>query len=208
MKKRLISILVISSIFLFPTIAQASTLHLGSKGKGVLNLQIKLNNVGDNVGRVDGIFGDRTKKGVIRFQASHGLMMDGIAGTVTNGSLTRDSIVNTAERYIGVPYVWGGSTSSGLDCSGLTSYVFAKNGITLPRVSGDQFNVGTGISFGNLRKGDLVFFSLTGNGAVSHVGIYIGGGRFINASSSRGVVIYPLGPYWRSVYVGARRVIQ
>ena len=117
------------------------------------------------------------------------------------------AIIATAKQYIGVNYVFGGTTPSGFDCSGFTQYVFAKNGIHLPRVSRDQYQLGTSVSFNNLQAGDLVFFSFAKNGVVDHEGIYVGNGQFINASSSKGVTIYELGTYWKSVYVGARHVI-
>ena len=118
-----------------------------------------------------------------------------------------DAIITTAKKYIGVSYLWGGtSPETGFDCSGYVQYVFAKNGISLPRVSRDQYTVGTSVDFNNLQPGDLVFFSFARNGVVDHDGIYIGNGQFINSSSSKGVTIYNLGPYWKSVYVGAKRV--
>ena len=118
-----------------------------------------------------------------------------------------NAIIATAKQFIGVNYLYGGTTPSGFDCSGFVQYVFAKNGISLPRVSRDQFQVGTSISFDNLKPGDLVFFGLAKNGVVDHEGIYVGNGQFINASSSKGVTIYTLGPYWQSTFVGARRVV-
>jgi len=118
-----------------------------------------------------------------------------------------NAIIATGKQFIGVNYVYGGTTPSGFDCSGFVQYVFAKNGISLPRVSHDQFQVGTSISFDNLEPGDLVFFGLAKNGVVDHEGIYVGNGQFINASSSKGVTIYPLGPYWQSAFVGAKRVL-
>ena len=117
------------------------------------------------------------------------------------------AIIATAKQYIGVKYVYGGTTPSGFDCSGFVQYVFAKNGISLPRVSRDQYQVGTSVSYSNLQAGDLVFFSLAKNGVVGHMGIYVGNGQFINASSSKGVTIYTLGSYWQSAYVGAKRVL-
>lgn len=117
------------------------------------------------------------------------------------------AIVSTAKRYLGVKYVWGGTTPSGFDCSGFTQYVFAQHGISLPRVSRDQFNVGTSVSFSNLQPGDLVFFSLDQDKVIDHEGIYVGNGQFINASTSKGVTIYSLGQYWKSHYVGAKRVL-
>lgn len=122
-------------------------------------------------------------------------------------STKASSIIATGKRYIGVPYIFGGTTPAGFDCSGFVQYVFAKNGIRLPRVSRDQFNIGTFISYNNLKPGDIVFFSLAGNGVVDHEGIYVGNNQFINAASSKGVTIYTLGPYWQSFYVGAKRVL-
>ena len=117
------------------------------------------------------------------------------------------AIIASGKQYIGVKYLFGGTTPSGFDCSGFVQYVFAKNGVSLPRVSRDQFQVGTSISFNNLKPGDLVFFSLAHNGGVDHEGIYVGNGQFINASSSKGVTIYTLGSYWQSAYAGAKRVL-
>jgi len=116
------------------------------------------------------------------------------------------ALIATSKQYLGVNYVFGGTTPSGFDCSGFVQHVFAKNGISLPRVSRDQFKVGTSISYSNLKAGDLVFFSLAKNGVVDHEGIYVGNGQFINASSSKGVTIYTLGSYWQSAYIGAKRV--
>ena len=117
------------------------------------------------------------------------------------------AIIATGKQYIGVNYVYGGTTPAGFDCSGFTQYVLAKHGINLPRVSRDQFKVGTSVSFNNLQPGDLVFFSLAKNGVVDHVGIFVGNGQFINSASSKGVTIYTLGPYWKSAFVGAKRVL-
>ena len=117
------------------------------------------------------------------------------------------TVIATAKQYIGVNYVYGGTTPSGFDCSGFVQYVFAKQEVSLPRVSRDQYKLGTSVSYSNLKAGDLVFFSLAKNGIVDHVGIYVGNGQFINASSSKGVTIYTLGSYWQSAFLGARRVL-
>lgn len=228
-KKRIVLVFfVIIFVFLLPTLAQASlgesTLKLGSKGSDVVELQTKLNYVGFNVGKADGVFGLMTKQGVINFQRANSLVGDGVVGPLTVKKLNTayllkqsqsqtqtqkvDSIIATAKQYLGVKYQWGGTTpQTGFDCSGYVSYVFAQNGISLPRVSRDQYTVGTKVAFTDLQRGDLVFFSFAGNGIVSHVGIYLGDGQFINASSSKGVTVYVIGPYWKSIYVGARRVL-
>ena len=94
----------------------------------------------------------------------------------------REELIKTAGRFIGVPYLWGGNTAEeGFDCSGLTSAVYGLNGLDLPRSSREQFEAGTPIEQNKLAKGDLVFFSTSGSGKISHVGIYTGGGRFIHA---------------------------
>ena len=119
----------------------------------------------------------------------------------------RSEIVRTAHSFIGVPYQWGGaSEQSGFDCSGLTMTVYRHNGLNLPRVSRYQFQTGRPVHLSSIQKGDLVFFDTRGAGQVSHVGIYIGNGRFIHApSTGRSVAIERLSnPYFRSRFMGAR----
>jgi cell wall-associated NlpC family hydrolase len=115
---------------------------------------------------------------------------------------THGGVVAIALRYLGVPYRWGGASPSGFDCSGFLVYVFAKVGVYLPHSSYMQFHLGRFVPRSNLQPGDAVFF----NGA-SHVGIYIGGGKFIHAPHTGDVVkISSLGESWySSTYVGARR---
>jgi len=113
-------------------------------------------------------------------------------------------LVDHALSLQGTPYVFGGSGRSGFDCSGFTQYVYRGSGISLPRTASEQFSVGSSVSRAQLQSGDLVFFSTYAPGA-SHVGIYIGGGRFIDANNS-GVGISSLNSgYYASRYIGARR---
>ena len=94
----------------------------------------------------------------------------------------RKELVKTAVSYIGVPYLWGGtSAETGFDCSGLAMTVYQLNGLDLPRSSREQFEDGTTVSMDDLQEGDLVFFATSGSGNVSHVGIYVGSGVFIHA---------------------------
>ena len=118
-------------------------------------------------------------------------------------------VINTAKSYLGVPYRMGGTTPSGFDCSGFTSYVFRNIGINLPRTSSDQYQAGTKVSKADLKPGDLVFFEKTYNKAgITHVGIYSGNNEFISATSSKGIKVDSLNStYWGPKYYGATRVL-
>lgn len=116
------------------------------------------------------------------------------------------TIVREAQRYLGVPYVWGGMSFGGIDCSGLVWQAYRAVGENLPRVSRDQFNVGTPVPWNQLQPGDRLYFASDGQ-RIDHTGLYIGAGRFIHASGRRRqVVIDNLYDtrYWQ-IYVGARR---
>lgn len=129
--------------------------------------------------------------------------------TLGAGSAFADSRMDTViTKTLGTSYKTGGISTAGFDCSGFTKYVFKNVGLTLPRTSKAQFSVGTAVSRSNLRSGDLVFFNTLGNG-VSHVGIYVGNGKFAQSSSSRGVTISSMSQsYWANRYVGAKRVMS
>ena len=132
--------------------------------------------------------------------------------TNTSTSTSSNKVISYAKQFLGKPYIWGAQGPNGFDCSGFTYYVF-KNaaGITLPRTSSAQSKYGTYVSKSNLKAGDLIFFDTVGpnNGAVTHVGIYIGNGQFIHAASGQGkVVINNLNStYYVNAYVNARRVL-
>ena len=120
--------------------------------------------------------------------------------------LDTSSLLDFALSLRGVNYVYGGTNPQvGLDCSAFTQLAFRKIGIEIPRVSFEQFRVGVGIPKANLIPGDLVFFSTNGPGA-THVGIYVGDGNFISATT-KGVQIQALdSDYWSKTYRGSRRV--
>lgn len=118
-----------------------------------------------------------------------------------------NNIIDTAVQFLGTPYKWGGASTSGFDCSGLTQYVYSKNGVNIPRTAQEQYNSGIAVDESQLQEGDLVFFNgYKGKNGVGHVGIYAGNGQYIHAPKSGDVVkISSLSS--RSDYVGARRYI-
>ncbi|MFZ7127223.1 MAG: NlpC/P60 family protein [Desulfobacterales bacterium] len=123
----------------------------------------------------------------------------------------KEKIVQTALRYIGLPYRWGGaSVKTGFDCSGLTMTVYRLHGMDLPRTAASQFQAGTPVDVASLQKGDLVFFRTTRARQISHVGIYSGDRRFIHApGKGRNIRTSSLdNRYYSSRFVGARRYFQ
>ena len=129
-------------------------------------------------------------------------------GTDTNTAQAASvsDLTATASKYIGVPYVYGGTTARGLDCSGFTQLVFKQLGYSINRTAAAQYKQGTTVSKANLQAGDLVFFNTLGGG-VSHVGISLGGSKFIHAGSSTGVTTADIdSSYWAKKYVGAKRI--
>lgn len=119
-----------------------------------------------------------------------------------------NAIVATAQTFMGVPYVFGGTTPKGFDCSGLVQYVFKLNGVTIPRLADEQYNLGRSVPRSQLTAGDLVFFTTYASG-VSHCGIYVGDGKFLHASSSRGVRIDSLdNEYWKPRFIGGKKIVN
>lgn len=117
-------------------------------------------------------------------------------------------LLREADTWIGTPYAWGGNDRSGVDCSGLVVQVYLKSlEISLPRTSEKQMEYCRPIAKEELIPGDLVFFTVRGGDRVGHVGIYIGDGNMLHASSSKGVVITPIStPYFTANYYGSGRV--
>lgn len=124
-------------------------------------------------------------------------------------SAAGSQVVAYAKEFLGYPYVHGGASPKGFDCSGFVQYIYSRFGISLNRTSADQMSNGVVVSDGDLQPGDLVFFLQNSSyRRASHVGIYIGGGQFIHASSpSTGVIISDMDSHTGRGYVGARRVL-
>lgn len=127
-----------------------------------------------------------------------------VEDTVSKGQ----KIVDCAKQYLGVPYVWGGSSPNGFDCSGFVQYVARECGYTIGRTCRQQWEYGVEVSKDELQPGDLVFFQNTYKAGISHIGIYVGDGQFIHSSSNGGVVYSDLNSnYYTSHYYGARRIV-
>lgn len=122
----------------------------------------------------------------------------------TGGGTSWSNLQPIAESLIGIPYKWAGTTTSGFDCSGFTQYVFAKAGVSIPRVASAQYSASQKVS--NPRAGDLVFFSQPGSGGViDHVGIYVNSSTFIGSQSTPGVAYASYSGYWGAYIVGYGR---
>lgn len=122
-----------------------------------------------------------------------------------NTPTVTDKVTNTAKSMLGIRYVWGGTTPNGFDCSGFVNYVFDQYGIDLPRTSLDMYD-SVGQSVIGLQAGDLVFFKI--GKSTTHVGIYLGDGQFVSATTSAGTKIDSIfSSYWGPKYIGAKRVL-
>lgn len=128
-------------------------------------------------------------------------------GIAARGAAMASNLTRNALRFLGVPYAFGGTSGYGFDCSGFTQHVFAMMGVHLPRMADEQYYAGKSFK-GQPKRGDLVFFHTYAAG-VSHVGISLGDGKFIHASSSHGVMVSSLhDSYWGPRYLGAKRVVN
>lgn len=205
-------------------------LKVGSAGSDVSTLQQDLRALGyfPSDEGITNYFGPTTRKALLAFEQDRGLKRsDAVDASLmrlihtaaeksqaphrkdaardSNGSLGQQ-IVQKALSFVGAPYVWGGDTPSGFDCSGFTHYVYSLFGIALASTAAAQAQQGQYVSKAGLEPGDLVFFDTMGG--ISHVGIYIGDGKFVDAASTDVEVDSLNDPYyWASRYVTARRII-
>lgn len=218
--KTLITFLM-TLVFTFAGMTSAfASFRNGDEGQEVLAIQKRLVELHYNISSLDGDFGNETEAAVKRFQADRGLEVDGIIGEQTykvlmnkpmppnRGTSIVRNIIRAAYSMRGVPYVFGGTTPYGFDCSGFTRYAFARAGIRIPRTADQQLYAGRQIPARALRPGDLIFFTTYEPGA-SHCGIYLGNGQFIHAGSSTGVTVASaFTGYWGARYYGACRIVQ
>ncbi|MBP2664261.1 MAG: spore cortex-lytic enzyme [Firmicutes bacterium] len=221
-----VTLLLIPGNSVFASGQEMPVLRLGDANDAVYTLQRELEKRGFYQSAVDGKFGSYTKAAVVEFQQVTGIEDDGIVGLGTwqalrnfagtaeasrgnfNGKLGQ-KIVNFAQGFLGVPYAWGGAAPGGFDCSGFVYYVYSQYGISLPRVADEQYNFGRRVSLNDIQPGDLVFYSTYTPGP-SHVGIYVGNGQFIHASSGAGEVTVTAmsKPYYQTRFLGAFRIAR
>ena len=199
---------------------EKSVYQVGDRGWKVKQAQQYLQKLGFDPGEVDGRFTKSTRKALRKFQKKYKLKETGNLDNATykelkwqteakeyGGNVASTKILKTAAQYKGVPYVFGGTTPRGFDCSGYVQYVFARHGIRLTRTADTQALEGKFVSKKSLKPGDLVFFTTYEPGA-SHVGIYAGNNLFWNATSSRGIMLSNLtDSYWGPRYYTARRIL-
>ncbi|WP_079474748.1 C40 family peptidase [Marinococcus halophilus] len=208
----------------------SSSLRRGDRGSEVTSLQSTLKSKGFYNSSVDGVFGPVTDAAVKDFQRAAGIGVDGVVGPVTRKALSSNvtassgnsssssssnssavagistgsssAVVETGKQYMGTPYVWGGTTPSGFDCSGFVQYVMNQHGVKTQRTVAQMWTQVSKVS--NPSVGDVVFYE-TRTGP-SHMGFYVGNGKFLHAGASSGVTISDMNSsYWKSRYIGAGR---
>lgn len=159
------------------------------------------NKIQEVISLMNEVFGENTVD--MNFAINVGGSLQGNAQTNPQGE---SAVVDSARKYLGTPYVWGGTSPSGFDCSGFVQYVLAENGKSVPRTSQEQFAGGQAVDKSNLQAGDLVFYNWSGGTDATHVGIYEGNGKMIHAPHSGDVVKeVDFNSYGQNAYLGARR---
>ncbi|MCI0181910.1 MAG: NlpC/P60 family protein [Acidibacillus sp.] len=202
-----------------PAFASTSSVIMkaGVQGPAVATLKTDLKVLHDypKSVKVTDYYGPRTAHAVIEFKKERKLgSNDAVTYSVFDdiksdaAHTLGEQIVQKALTYLGDPYVWGGTSPSGFDCSGFAQYVYKQFGMDIPRTAAAQATVGTYVAKEDLQPGDLVFFHTMGYG-ISHVGIYMGNGLFVDAASTDVEIDNINNPYyWSSRYVTARSLLN
>lgn len=198
------------------------TISYGDISNDVIQVQEVLLYYGYYKGNIDGIYGPLTADAILQVKNEYNYMEENIINvpiqTLEDGDQVEEieliqveiqensqAIAQYARTYIGTPYIWGGVSPKGFDCSGFIQYVYEKHNKVIPRTVNDIWNFSSPITSPSI--GDLVFFE-TYKAGPSHLGIYLGNGDFIHAGSSRGVEVsnFTNNEYWSSRYLGAKRI--
>nr|WP_239583474.1 NlpC/P60 family protein [Metabacillus iocasae] len=210
------------AMFTAPAIGQAAlgdqTLRQGMQNSDVTELKEILKKKGHLDATVSNYYNYDTVVAVKDFQRAHDLKVDGIVGAHTYKAMqvvqkevksevgfNIDQLIADAKNHVGTSYKWGGTSPNGFDCSGFLQYVFKESvGVDLPRTVEQMYNAGESVT--EPSRGDLVYFETYKSGA-SHAGIYLGDGKFIHTSTSKGVTISDKdSSYWKERYLGAKKV--
>ena len=194
-----LTVVVTSTVLIGLSSVPSFASQMPSKG------QVNQPTIASSSSAIQNIHSSTVHRVVKRDTAIHGSSSKHIVKAQVSSIPIGQQIVNYAQNYLRAPYVWGGMSPSGFDCSGFTKYVYSHFGIDLPRTASGQTDLGTYVKESNLQPGDLVFFDTDGSG-ISHVGIYIGNGNFISAASVDVCISSLNSGYWASCYVTARHV--
>lgn len=195
-------------------ITSSSTQVSGTPGTVVVSGSLNVRSAGNTGAPIIGTLKNGAQ--VTIFETSNGwnkISYNGGTGWVSSQYISTtnraQTVVAAAKSQLGVRYIFGGASSSGFDCSGLTMYAYGKVGISLPHSAAQQAGLGWAVSRSALQPGDMVFFATGSDRTITHVGIYTGNGMFISAQSGAGSVKEASlsNSYWSSAYVTARRLM-